>query len=264
MKSSPAGTRAGALPDGFLLAARILVLYPFVFGQLGWIRPNPGVAAIPALDGLGRVPEVLWLVVTALFLGCAIALWFGRSVRVAAGLAGVVLLADPLLNLAEYSNNRLLAGLALVLIGLHHPAMGLWPLRLQLSVMYLGAAANKALDSDWRDGTFVGHWAGDLLDLRVYGAIRDRWAGADSFVGWSTIAVEAGLATLFLVERRTRLAVGVALAFHVGMLAATEGSLSWLFLYVVGGTLVVFLRPTRVWPYLLAVLGFSLLRWSVG
>lgn len=246
------------LPPGPWLAARLVVLYPLWPGLLGFVRPNPGVTAFAWLDPVGEIPTVLWSGVAALYLVCVAALWLGARVRLAAAVAGLILLVDPLVNLAEYSNNRLLAGLVLVLLGLHDPRTGLWPLRLQLSLMYGAAALNKVLDPDWRDGTFIEHWTGDVLDLRIYGAVRDGWGGADRLLGWSALLLEASLAVLFLLPDRTRWAVGGAIGFHLGMLMLTEGEISWLFAFVVGATLVAFGRPSRAWPYLAAVIGLRL------
>lgn len=247
--------RTDSLPEGPLLAARLLALYPLWPGLLGIARLEPGVAAFGWLEWTDRIPDVLWLGWSALYLASVAALWLGRFAPLAAVLAGSIILASPLLDLAQYSNNRILVGLVLVLLGLYDDRWGLWPLRAQLSLMYGAAALNKMLEPDWRDGTFIEHWTGEVLDLRIYGAVRDAWSGADRLVGWSAFSVEAVLAVLFLVESRTRWAIGAALGFHLGMLVFTEGDISWFFAYGVGASLVAFATPRSPWPYLAALMG---------
>ncbi|MEM8706645.1 MAG: hypothetical protein AAGE98_09325 [Actinomycetota bacterium] len=256
--------RTDTLPEGPLLAARLLVLYPLWPGLLGFARVQPDVTAFGWLEWTERVSDVVWLGFSALYLGCVVALWLGRFASAAAALAGSIILAGPLVDLADYSNNRILVGLVLVLLGLFDERWGLWPIRLQLSLMYAAAALNKVLDADWRDGTFIENWTGEVLDLRVYGAVRDAWSGADRVVGWSAFVVEAALAVLFLVESRTRWAIGAALGFHLGMLAFTEGEISWLFAYGVGATLVAFVRPRSPWPYLAALVGLRVVELVVS
>ncbi|MEO0491878.1 MAG: hypothetical protein AAF081_00530 [Actinomycetota bacterium] len=242
------------LPAGPLLAARLVVLFPLWPGFLGLARPNPDVAAFAWLDWTEQVPGIVWLIGAALYLGCAVALWLAIMPRAAAAVAGSIILVGPLVDLGAYANNRILAGLVLVLLGLYEPRTHLWPLRIQLSVMYGAAALNKVFDPDWRDGTFIEHWTDDLLDLRIHGAVRDLWSGIDRLVGWSAFVIEATLAVLFLLPGRIRWAVAAALAFHGGMLVFTEGEISWLFAYVVGATLVAFSLPRSIWPPVAALL----------
>lgn len=256
--------RVDTMPDGPLLAARLLVLYPLWPGLLGLARIEVGVPAFGWLDWTGRIPDVVWLGFSALYLACVAALWLGRFVSAAAVLAGSIILAGPLLDLAEYSNNGILVGLVLVLLGLYDERWGLWPLRVQLSLMYAAAALNKVFDPDWRDGTFVENWTAEVLDLQVYGTVRDAWTGADRLVGWSAFTVEAVLAVLFLVASRTRVAIGAALGFHLGMLVFTEGAISWLFAYGVGAALVAFVQPRSPWPYAGALVGLRVVEMLVS
>jgi hypothetical protein len=244
------------LAPGPLLAARLLVLYPFLSGSLGMIRPRPGVGAIAVLDNLSRVPEPLWLLVSAVYLGAAVAVWLGHRARLAAIVSGSVILFDVVVALGEYANNRLLVGLVLVLIGLADETWGTWPIRSQLAVMYAGAALNKLLDGDWRSGRFMENWTEEVLDLSFYTNVADRWSNLHLALSWVTIVVEAALAALILMVHRTRLAIILVLTFHGGMLLLTEGTVSWLFGYGVAATLVALTEPRRMSPIVVAALGF--------
>lgn len=251
------GARLNApFSPGALLAARLLVIYPFLSGVLGMIRLRPGVGAVPVIDRLDGVPDVLWMAIVAVYGIMVVALWLDRGARAAAIIAGSIVLLDVVVALEEYSNNRLLVGLALVLLGLADERMGTWPIRAQLSLMYAGAALNKLLEADWRSGRFVENWTIEVLDLSVYPELADRWPDLHQVLAWLTIGVESGLAALVLVVQRTRWAVIAALGFHGGMLVLTEGTVSWLFGYAVAATLISLTEPRRTSPYVIAAIAF--------
>ena len=137
----------------------------------------------------------------------------------------------------------------LLLIGLYDARMGLWPLRIQLALVYAGASLNKALDPDWWNGRFFDTLMIDALGVRWYerlaDGLPDRWLG----IGLGTLGMltEATICGMVLGSRDGRLGVSLMLVFHAAMLVATVGQLSLPFMYAsLAVSAAFFYRPFRL------------------
>jgi len=192
-----------------------------------------GQVFLPFWQGLDSMPletNLLRGIVFGAFYGFAGMLFFNWWPRFSALGAGVVLLWAIFASRLDYSNSRLFFGVFLILLGLQDGSAGMkWALRAQLVLVYGGAALNKLLDPDWRDGSALAYYCGKILDL-------DHWHMITQVVpvfvfGWVVIAAEALLAIGFSRRRWVSRAIWLGLAFHIGMLVFTMGRLSWIFLY---------------------------------
>jgi hypothetical protein len=138
----------------------------------------------------------------------------------------------------DYSNNRIFFATFLVLIGLHDAKLREWPLRIQLALVYGGAAINKSLEADWWSGRFFDTLMLDAFSMGWYEQIVMQFPGfpVGRVLGVATILTEASIGALILLSRGGRLGILLILGFHVTMMVATAGKLSVVFLY---GTLAV-------------------------
>jgi hypothetical protein len=227
------------------------------------------------LDRLREVlpPGVFRYGLTAAFLGGAGLLFFTRRPR--AGclvLAGVIFLAS-LASRTFYGNNRIFAACLFLLAGLWEPGLGSLALRLQVSVIYFGAALNKLMNADWLSGRFF-HYKIVSFFPYLPGAAEGRWIWAARLLCWGTIALEFGLFAGFLVRRLNRAAIWAGLAFHALALVLFRTDFG-LFTVAVGASYLLFVKwpepPTaeeRRWRYrpafyygltaLLCLIGFFL------
>jgi hypothetical protein len=151
----------------------------------------------------------------------AISLFFNRWVRAASIVAGGVILLGIASSIPFYENNRLYAGLILVLAGLNGPEEQPWLLRLQVVLLYFAAALNKVLLVDWRAGYFMDSWLrypgfdGHAFWAQLAGHFPPRVLG--TIVSWAAIVSESALAVGFAVKKLWPLAIWFGIAYHTSL-----------------------------------------------
>jgi hypothetical protein len=240
-RHNPFWTTHTALPPLVLLTAKLVVAYLFHY----------------SLDGPGREPFLpLWTWLDApLFHGAfltaldatyylaVVLLLFNIGVRPAAFWIGLATLWMVLSNRNLFSNSTTFAAFLLILIGLYTAPWGLWLLRWQVVLVYLGAAINKLLDPHWPSGEFLDHWARHLLHHATYISWSARLPGMllAQLLSWLVIGLEFLLAVGFAIPRCHRVALALGIAFHGGMLVFSGGTLSVRFAWLMGAAYLVFL-----------------------
>lgn len=224
------------LPPSWLLAAKLLAFYLL----LGVPFLGSGAAFLPfwaPFDGSfwkPWLPYALW----GIFHLAALSLFLNRWVRTAAVVLGACVFLHIAAHRLDYSNNRVFFATFLVLIGLHDAKLQEWPLRIQLALVYGGAAINKSLDADWWNGRFFDTLMLDAFGVGWYGHLVMRFPDlpVGRVFGVATMLTEASICALVLLSRGGRLGILLILGFHVSMMVATDAKLSVVFLY---GTLAV-------------------------
>ena len=240
---NPLRCEGTVLPCGWLLAAKLLA-YAIFRGQRFLGDGPPFLPFIPLLD----LPVfAAWLAPTTAvaFYGSFACLLFNRWVQPAC----LVMVGSVLVHVAghrlAYANNLMFATVFLLLIGLYHPRTGMWPLRIQLAIVYGGACVNKALDPDWWNGRFLDTLMIDAMQMGWYDSLSSRFTDRTvGMVGGAVaIAAEAAICVSVLATRHGRLGVYLMLAFHVVMLGATRGQLSVAFTYASLAVAAAFFHP---------------------
>jgi hypothetical protein len=215
---NPLRVAGTSLPANLLLMAKIIVLVFVLSGGLLSL-PRPFLPFIPGLDQILPADEarIGFQFLAAAF---AVALVFNRFVRTSSFIVGAVILIAILSSRTYYENNRLFAGLILLMTGLYHPSVGGSLVRVQVVLMYFGAALNKLLEADWRSGQFFASWAAVSPYQHVYNSIAHLAPGATFYVvmGWSVIVVEFAIAGGLAVPRLRPLAIGLGVAYHSSLL----------------------------------------------
>ena len=235
------------LPPGWLLAAKLLAFS--VFPATSFVAAGPPFLPFFSIfDSPLFAPWLPWTIAIA-FHAAFLCLMFNRLVqRACLVMAGCIFLHVASHRLA-YANNGLFTGVFLLLIGLHDARTGLWPLRIQLALVYGSASLNKALDRDWWNGQFFDTLMIDALGVRWYqlaaGALPEHFLGR--VFGAFAILTEATTCAMVLGTRDGRVGVLLMLFFHVAMLVATWGQLSLAFMYASLAVSAAFLySPIRV------------------
>lgn len=97
------------------------------------------------------------------------------------------------------------------------PTWVLHLLRIQLGLIYVVTALEKARGSEWHEGSAVFH-ALEIEHLRRFGApaFLTDWEPLVKLATWSTLAVEFALAPLLFWPRTRRAAVVLAIGLHLG------------------------------------------------
>jgi hypothetical protein len=176
----------------------------------------------------------------------AVVLWLNRAPRTCCLLIGSTFLLAILSSQLYYHNNLLYLGLFFFIIGLWDPRLGTLILRLQLAVIYLGAALNKVLLSDWRTGRFVQDWLKHYPTGHVYAHVAALLPGMllSALLGWLAILTEFALIPLLLIRRYLPLAIIVGVSYHTGLVLITGGSTFNMFWFALVATYIALLD----WP----------------
>ena len=233
------------LPPGSLLAAKLLAFAVFRGQQFLGVG-SPFLPFVPVLDSPWFA---VWLapVTAALFYGSFACLIFNRKVQPACLVIAGCVLVHVAGHRLEYANNLMFACVFLLLIGLHDPRTGLWPLRIQLALVYGGASLNKALDADWWNGRFFDTLMVDALHVPWYAAVASSLPAHSlgMLFGAAAVMSEAAICSAVLFSRDGRVGVLLMLVFHVAMLASTGGRLSPPFTYASLAVSAAFLYSPR-------------------
>jgi hypothetical protein len=160
-----------SLPPHLLLIAKLIVL-TFLVKR---VEPLSDVY-LPFLRIFDQLnPMGFYRVSQVVFAAAAVALLVNRWVRAASFTLGSLILLALLASRPFNRDATLFCGAILLLIGLYVPRYGIWLLRLQIIVVYFGAAYNKFLEPDWPSGQFFQHWMTNTYGKAWYGWITSHF-----------------------------------------------------------------------------------------
>jgi hypothetical protein len=232
------------LPPSWLLSAKLLAFLLFPARRM-LDAGRPFLPFLPQLDAPFFATWLMPAVIVAFYAAVA-ALMVNRLVRAACVTIACGIFVHVAAHRLEYANSLLFPSVFLLLIGLYTPRTGVWPLRIQLALVYIGASLNKALDPDWWHGRFFDTLMIDALHVRWYalaaGHLPPHALGA--IVGALTIAAEASIALAAILWRDSRAGIVSMIVFHTTMLVLTGGQLSVLFLCSALAIAPAFLEPS--------------------
>ncbi len=207
---------------------------------------DPFLPFIRAFDIFLTRPGLFESLLKTLFLGARLCLIFNLRVRTAAIVLGLVVILVVLVSKPLFRNHIFIVGCLFLLSGLHRRDEEPWMLRLQMSLIYLGAFLNKSLDPDWRSGQFIETWLGTALENPFYGffsqLLPEQWFAI--LLSWIVITGEFTLAVFFLVPRWRSTGVWLAIALHACFFVVVGRTIFGHFLEDILLALLVFLS----WP----------------
>jgi hypothetical protein len=243
---NPLAIRGTVLPVNLLLMAKLLTL-TFLIRQVDDL-PEPFLPFLSIFDNIGS-PVVFQRTLQTIFVLAAISLFVNRYVRASCLILGSVIVVTLLSARLYFENNRTFIGCMLLLVGLYQfgprEKLSLWLVRLQVPLLYFGAALNKVLDVDWRSGQFFENWMVHILNQPFYITVSS-WLPHMTFswlMSWTTIVIEIALCIGFLVRRLFPWAIWVGIAYHTALLLFT-GRTFGLFFYGVLSSYLAFVK----WP----------------
>ena len=231
------------LPEPLLLMAKLIALSILLTSE--WrALPDAFLPFLPFLAVVHHTALFRWGLKIAL-LGSVAALLFNRWVRTACTVAGSVFLIGMLASRPYFTNNRMFTGCILFLLGLYQPRQKFPLLRLQIVLVYIGAALNKLLDVNWRDGQFFQYWSGIYVKEPLYFWVASLLPekGMALVMSWSTMAIECLLAVGFLFRRFWSNAIWLGLLFHAASIFLTNRTFG-IFICVLPASYLAFAN----WP----------------
>jgi predicted DCC family thiol-disulfide oxidoreductase YuxK len=230
------------LPPNLLLMVKVIAICFLLSGQ--WAElPVHFLPFVSLLDRIGS-PQTFRHVLQLLFAGASVALLLNRRVRTCCIVLGLVILVAMFSSRTYYGNNRLFTGLIFFLTGLYEPGHSPWMVRLQVSLVYLGAGLNKITDPDWRSGQFFQHWIISIHHQNLYAHVAALFPPMmlSRAMGCITFTTELFLAVA-LLTRWYRYAIWVGICFHTALLVLT-GRTFGMFYYAMLASYLAFV----CWP----------------
>lgn len=217
------------------------------YGRVGYFAEHFHLADIP--DAL-VVPRSIYVSLLAARLIAALLLVFGRTVRLAAAVSGLLLVYSFLSDRLQFHHNRYSLALFALLLALCAPrgrgrvavpVFPVWLARIQVSLIYIASSGSKLLDRDWRSGVVltdrIGRHAGEALAKGVPPWILSALCSprGSSLLALLTIGTELSIAVLLWNKRWRRRAIYVGLGFHLLVALTSRVELfSWVMLAAYG------------------------------
>jgi predicted DCC family thiol-disulfide oxidoreductase YuxK len=231
------------LPDNVLLLAKIVTFTFLATGQIKQLSSH-FLPFFPIFDRIGSPAEFHWTLISV-FLVAATALFFNRRVRLCCFVLSGVIVISLASSRLYFMNNRTFCACLLFLAGLSQRGEKPWLIRLQVVLLYFGAALNKLMEPDWRSGEFFAYWFGQLRQPELWAKITAVFPAASlaRFFCWTTILVELSLMVGFIFPKTYSWAIWLGAAFHTALLFFVN-SLFGMFYFAILATYLVFVD----WP----------------
>ena len=115
-----------------------------------------------------------------------------------------------------YADSRFLVFCTLFLLTVGQGMGTLRLLRIQVVILYVGAALNKTFDVDWQTGIYLDYWLSTVVHFDPYiqlKALRPNMLFA-KLLSWSVILSEWVMALTFLHRRHFQIGVAIGLIVH--------------------------------------------------
>lgn len=250
-----------------ILALKALLLYVLFIHRGIFLYLPDKLPYLPFFTFLDNVPSFLFSFAIALLFLCILTVLLKKgNYQVLSLSSGIILLVLILSSKLVFSNSLTFVACLLVLTGLVKDSSFIF--RIQISLLYLGAAINKAFDPDWWNGMYFDFFLRDVFDVTLY----QSWISAGNMtvakgLGITTIFSEFLLGIIVLIPKLTRLTIILGLFFHGTMLVITSGQLSVRFYYIMSAAFlfisnipvkpIIFEHPSRFLKIFLKYLDFS-------
>jgi hypothetical protein len=243
--SAPLRISGTELPDNVLLMAKVITLAFISTGQFRLFSWH-FLPFLRLFDRLGSPVAFHWTLVTV-FLAAALALFYNKHVRICCFLLGGVILISLLSSRAYFENNRTYCACLLILAGLCNRGQSPWPIRLQVVLVYFGAALNKLLQQDWRSGQFFAYWFGEIHNPHLWSRVTAFVPAMPlaQFLCWATIVTELVLVVGFLVPSWYSWSIWLGAAYHTTLLLLMNSTFG-MFYYAMLSSYLAFVD----WPAL--------------
>jgi predicted DCC family thiol-disulfide oxidoreductase YuxK len=206
------------LPDNILLLVKVTTLAMIFTGQVKQFSYH----FLPFLRFFDRMgpPAVYHWTLVAVFMVAATALFFNRSVRVCCLVLGFTVLISLLSSRTYFQNGRTFCACIFLLAAMCQRGEKPWPIRLQVILVYFGAALNKLLEPDWRSGQFFAFWFGQIHQPGLWAHMTTFFPAMPlaKFMCWAAISTELVLFVGFLIPRFYGWTIWLGVAYHTALL----------------------------------------------
>lgn len=220
------------LPPHIVISLKALLLYVLFIHPGIFIVSVSGLPFLPFLKIIDSVPFFVFSFAAGVLLISILLVFLRRgNYQLLSLLSGLIILLIIFSSKNLFSNSLTFVACLLVLIGFYRGKTTIF--RIQISLLYLGAASNKIFDPDWWNGKYFDYFFRDIFNVSLYASyvpVDDLTVA--TYLGVATILTECLLGIVVLIPGLTRLTIILGLLFHGGMLLVTSGTLSVRFFYI--------------------------------
>lgn len=204
------------LPGKIIIALKALILFVIIIQLRFLIMPLFGLPYLPFLDSLDALPPLFYTFITVILIFSSLLILFKKGNYLTLSLiSGLIILFYILSSKPLFGNSTTFIACLLVLIGLFRGGSALF--RIQISLLYLGAAINKMFAPDWWNGMYFDFFLRDVFDVDLY----QSWISKENMLiakglGITTIFSEFLLGVIVLIPKLTRLTIVYRFDFSRG------------------------------------------------
>lgn len=215
------------------IGCQALLIYFIILNKGIWFRIlKLEYPFLPFFRVIDTIPNALFCYISLIVFVISVpAILIGLKQRFFSLILGLNFLLIVLSSKPLYSTNLVFAIYLLMLVGFSKGNN--WIFRIQIAILYFGAAINKALNIDWWNGVYFENFS-SVFPMPLFeflANLTDRVLLAKVF-GTSTIVIECSLAILFFFKKTMHKGIILGLFFHCLMYFLTNGQLSFIYLYV--------------------------------
>lgn len=146
-------------------------------------------------------------------------LFFNIKTKLSSLILGLIVILTLLASKPLFRNHIFIVGCVLFLVGLSKNSGLPWLIILQISLVYIGASLNKALQIDWWTGQFMDNWLRVASDNEIYhylsSVLPDLWLA--KLMSWLSILVELTIGITLLTKKWRVLGIWLMIIFHFAM-----------------------------------------------
>lgn len=196
----------------------LLVIHRFYF-----IISDPYIPFFSFFDELKSDFNIFKIVLLSLFFTSGFFLFFNYKVRLMSVLLGLVIITAILASKPIFANHKFICGCLLLLAGLSNKKDEPWLIYIQLSIVYFGAAINKAFQVDWWNGSFMQNWMANSMENEMYITLASFLPTLllAKILSFSTILIEFLISILILFRKKHTIIVFIILIFHTSLYTIT-------------------------------------------
>lgn len=217
-KFSPWKISTNQMQPNMLLMCKMLLLLLLINGFYSKIN-DPYIPFLRFLDEFNNFPGLFKLILRAGFIVSGLTLLFNFKPKLSSLVLGIIIITTLLASKPLFRNHIFIVGCVLFLTGLSSNKGIPWLIILQISLVYIGAALNKALQIDWWTGQFMHNWLAIAIENPIYiyisNLLPELWFA--KILSWLSILVELTIGVTVLTKKWRMVGVWVMIIFHFAM-----------------------------------------------
>ncbi len=206
------------LQPNILLMCKMLIIL-LLFNGFYFKINDPFLPFIRWFDFFNEYPGIFKNTLRFGFIFFCLMLMINIKTKWSSFVLGIIIILTLLASKPVFRNHLFIVGGVLFLVGLSKPKGLPWLIILQISLVYIGASLNKALQIDWWTGIFMHNWLVEAIENPIYifisSLLPNLWFA--KILSWSSIFVELIIGLAILTKKWRLIGIWMMIIFHFAM-----------------------------------------------